>query len=278
MQNTIDVDNITDAAEGIGTPEEERPKKIEHFFQGADDPTVAAVAERMVAEDFSDNLLIVGPSGSGKTSLMRVYGARRCCDVAHDASHGCGVCRLCHTIFTSGRMPGVGYNELRATDREWYTRFIRKIRSDIDTVRHETYVLLSEDEVLRHQGTLEETARPEVPECPDLQLQYATIASRASSLLATKVRPSQPIQELLNDAVLQQWVRQGRELHEGTRNTCGFCGNQLPQDLWNKLHKHFSEESEELRVQIASLVSDIDAEYSRMPLQRGRPQAVDRQL
>ena len=46
------------------------------------------------------------------------------------------------------------------------------------------------------------------------------------------------------------------------RTSCAFCGTRLPDELWLKLDKHFSEESETLRSELQDLVGDVDSESS----------------
>ena len=69
----------------------------------------------------------------------------------------------------------------------------------------------------------------------------------AEELIQKKIQASNPIQELMNDAVLEVWVRHGRDYHKGKRNQCAFCGNDLPSNIWEQLDKHFNKESEDLR-------------------------------
>lgn len=108
----------------IRPPEEERPRRIEDFFQGADAPALSVLAHRMAAEDYGDNLLMAGPSGTGKNTAMRIYGARRCCgNVVQGELNPCGQCSLCETIFAGKPISGVGYNEFSTTDRDWRHRF-----------------------------------------------------------------------------------------------------------------------------------------------------------
>ena len=71
---------------------------------------------------------------------------------------------------------------------------------------------------------------------------------------------SDPIQELLNDAVLAEWVRTGQGLHKNKRTKCAFCGSSLPTEIWEKLEKHFNQESEELRAAIDGLLKSIEIE------------------
>ena len=69
----------------------------------------------------------------------------------------------------------------------------------------------------------------------------------------------------MNDAALATWVRNGREHHKGKRDKCAFCGNGLPSDLWEKLDKHFNQESEELRTALDNVLKSIERERTRVP-------------
>jgi wobble nucleotide-excising tRNase len=137
---------------------------------------------------------------------------------------------------------------------------IRKIRPDIEKVLAETYAYPTKDEISGHEKVLAERSKPEITEGEHPPLNWDTILSQATDLLGHTIQPTVPLQSLLDDAILQEWVRQGKKLHEGKRKTCGFCGNSLPADLWDKLDKHFSEESENLRNALDELVTSIDEE------------------
>jgi len=68
------------------------------------------------------------------------------------------------------------------------------------------------------------------------------------------------LQDLLDDALLQSWVKQGISLHRDRRTSCGFCGNPLSEDLWTKLDQHFVEESQELEDSITSTLKRFETE------------------
>jgi len=140
---------------------------------------------------------------------------------------------------------------------------INKIKADIKIVRGKGYTPLTEAQADELKALLGETPKPEIPECAPLSLEYEAIVEEARSLVQRKITVSESIQELLDDALLQEWVRAGREHHENKRETCGFCGNRLPDNLWSKLDKHFNQESETLREEITSLMALIDKEVER---------------
>ena len=86
---------------------------------------------------------------------------------------------------------------------------------------------------------------------------------KTNELLVQKITLSQPIADLLQNKLLQEWVRNGRVLH-AKRNACAFCGNDLPSNLWDRLDKHFNAESENLRKTISQAVDEIDTDIAHM--------------
>jgi len=142
---------------------------------------------------------------------------------------------------------------------------VTKIKKDISTVTKDTYSPLTDGQVGKFHNLLREEPKPEIAESSSFNLQYTEITSKAKELIEKKIQASDPIQELLNDAALATWVRNGREHHKGKRDKCAFCGNDLPSDLWEKLDKHFNQESEGLRQALETLLGLIERERSRVP-------------
>lgn len=104
---------------------------------------------------------------------------------------------------------------------------------------------------------LKEEPKPELEQVSVLLPDIKSIYQKASNLLEKKLIPSKPIEELIHNHLLEKWVRNGMELHRDQRTTCGFCGSDLPPDLWDRLNAHFGEESESLRVEIEKLISEV---------------------
>ena len=142
---------------------------------------------------------------------------------------------------------------------------VSRIKKDIETVTKDTYSSLSDEQVGKFHDLLREEPKSEIPESSSFDLQYTAITSKAKELLEKRIQASDPIQELLNDAALATWVRTGRGHHQEKRDTCAFCGSDLPVDLWEKLDKHFNKESEELRQALETLLGSIEGERSRVP-------------
>lgn len=142
---------------------------------------------------------------------------------------------------------------------------VPKIKTDISTVTKDTYSPLTDEQVSKFHDLLREEPKSEIPESSTFNLQYSAIVSKAKELIEKKIQASDPIQELLNDAALASWVRTGRGHHQEKRDKCAFCGSDLPEDLWEKLDKHFNQESEELRQALETLLGSIERERARVP-------------
>jgi wobble nucleotide-excising tRNase len=105
---------------------------------------------------------------------------------------------------------------------------------------------------------LKEAAMDDINPLPTNKPKFAEYTSDCEKILRQKITPSKPITELINDSLLQEWVRQGIDKHRDKRTTCGFCGNDLGSDLWDRLDQHFSKESEELRNKIKRKIDELE--------------------
>lgn len=128
------------------------------------------------------------------------------------------------------------------------TYSISDIKSDISKIAPDasTYILSPED-IEQKKQFLKEVFMPNINYISESKPNFSSYYNQAKDLIEKKIRPNKPITELLQDNVLQEWVRQGIDKHKDKRTTCGFCANPLPKDLWDQLDAHFSKESEELR-------------------------------
>ncbi len=141
---------------------------------------------------------------------------------------------------------------------------INHIKKDIDTVTSKNYTPITTEIADEYHKLLKEEPKKKIDESELFNLKYSTLMNETKKLVEKKIQASEPIQELLKDAVLATWVRTGREHHEGKRTKCAFCGNDLPMDLWDKLDRHFNKESEELRSAIDELIKDVETEKNRI--------------
>lgn len=141
-----------------------------------------------------------------------------------------------------------------------------KLKNDIAKVSLVGYCPILDDKADELKNLIKEELKPDIPKTPSLRLSFADLVIKVKDLAEKKVNLSEPIQELLGDTLLQEWVRSGKGLHQEKRSVCGFCGSHIPVELWNKLDKHFNTESETLRTNIQSLLTDIGIEISKIEI------------
>jgi wobble nucleotide-excising tRNase len=134
---------------------------------------------------------------------------------------------------------------------------IRKIKSDIKTIESSTKNSLNEKEIDEKEKLIKEQSKTRIYKLNSFNSNLQEISYQTTKLLQKGIKSKVSIQELLNNTILQEWVREGIPYHKGKRDTCAFCGNPLPKDLWEKLNAHFNEESEELRKSIKSLIQEF---------------------
>jgi len=143
----------------------------------------------------------------------------------------------------TGQKTGIKYNNTFGDA----TYNITKITNDLTTVGAsvEKYQLSSE-KINQLSKAAQETPLDKVDELKFSIPLLDQNSQKIQKLVEKQIQTNNPIQELLDDSMLQIWVKQGREHHEGKRHTCAFCANDLPDDLWTKLDAHFNAESEGL--------------------------------
>jgi wobble nucleotide-excising tRNase len=137
---------------------------------------------------------------------------------------------------------------------------INKIKADIRAILKNKLPLLKNEEVDAKKKLLKEESKDKVTLIAKFSSSFDSLYNKSKQLVAIEIKPTESIQELLNDALLQEWVRNGIGFHKNKRSKCAFCGSDLPNDLWEKLHSHFSKESETLRQDLRSVIDEISIE------------------
>ncbi|MEM5530911.1 AAA family ATPase [Pseudoalteromonas arctica] len=141
-----------------------------------------------------------------------------------------------------------------------------KLNRDIQVVIKPSYVQLTESEVHEKTTLLKEDTKPSIPSFTSLNLNYANLQVKTQEAIERKISMANPIKKLVENNILENWVRNGRLQHEGKRSTCGFCGSLLSPDLYKTLDNHFNKESEELRINLEKLIKEIDQEITNIPI------------
>lgn len=111
---------------------------------------------------------------------------------------------------------------------------IKGIKDDIIYIKNNNISLLSDDTVESNKKLINESIKKDIDELPEKKPNFEKLYNEVKEILTKSIKPSFPIQELLNDSLLQEWVRSGSSLHKEKRDTCAFCGNLIDESTWKK--------------------------------------------
>lgn len=141
---------------------------------------------------------------------------------------------------------------------------ISSIKSDIAAIKKPSFEALTTEEQTTKLILLKQEALPDITDTLRIQLKLDSLSNVARQLLSKEISPTKPIQELLNDSVLQLWVKQGISHHRDKRDTCAFCHQRLPQNIWKVLDSHFSKESGDLEVALDAAILAVSDEINEI--------------
>lgn len=135
---------------------------------------------------------------------------------------------------------------------------ISDIQSEIEQIKPaiDSHIL-QEDTAIELVKSLKESTLADIDPLKEVKPNFENHLNETIGLLEREIKPSQSITALINDSLLQEWVRLGIGKHKGKRDTCGFCGGPIDQSLWDKLDAHFSKESEDLRTEIKQKIERL---------------------
>ncbi len=135
---------------------------------------------------------------------------------------------------------------------------ITRIKSDIETIITNNISLKSEQDVNELKKLLTEETKETIRKA-SVSLQYNTLVSETKTLLARKVETADKIRELVENSLLNNWVKEGLDLHK-ERTTCAFCGQTLPSNRLETLQHHFNEEMDALQNDLKAEITKIEGE------------------
>lgn len=138
------------------------------------------------------------------------------------------------------------------------------IKKDVEAIRSLKLARLTDPEKKANESLIKEDEKPEVKSNLRFNQSTEVLLEKTKSLLSLEIRPTAPIQELINDHLLQDWVKRGIPLHRDERETCGFCGQKLPPEIWDKLDAHFNEVALELEAQIDRQLEALSSALSEV--------------
>jgi len=136
---------------------------------------------------------------------------------------------------------------------------IGSIKKDIQSIKQDNIQKLDNETIIKYTKLIDENIKLDIKTLPEQKPNFEKYFLEVKEILNKKIKPSNPIQDLLNDNLLQEWVRRGREYHENKRDNCAFCGNPLDEQLWDKLDEHFNKESKDLRQEIKQKITKLES-------------------
>lgn len=151
---------------------------------------------------------------------------------------------------------GIKYKPERFGDQN-YNR--PKLDRDIQEVVSPGFLSVTNADIQRLEKLTQEIGLNPVGARTPFTLHFNQFAEKTKLLLEKTVSPSNKLEELVKNAVLNRWVNEGRNLHVD-RKACAFCGNSISANRWDDLEKHFDEESRKIESEIDSLVGEISRE------------------
>jgi wobble nucleotide-excising tRNase len=137
---------------------------------------------------------------------------------------------------------------------------IDHIRRDIASTKKPGYAALTTEEQAGKLTLLKQEALPDIAGELAVTLKLESMTATAEPLLSKAITPTKAIEELLKDSALQLWVKQGMEHHREKRDTCAFCQQDLPHDIWQVLDEHFSKESGDLETALDAVITLVSNE------------------
>ena len=137
---------------------------------------------------------------------------------------------------------------------------IGHIKSDIASTKKAGFVALTTEQQAVKLSLLKQEALPDITGTLTVTLKLESLTATAESLLSKTITPTKAIEELLKDSALQLWVKQGMGHHREKRDTCAFCRQDLPHDIWQVLDKHFSKESGDLETSLDAAITSVTTE------------------
>lgn len=137
---------------------------------------------------------------------------------------------------------------------------IEHIKRDIAYTKKPGFVALTTEEQAGKLALLKQEALPEITGSLTINLKLESLTLTGKPLLSMAITPTKAIEELLKDSALQLWVKQGMGHHREKRDTCAFCRQDLPRDIWQVLDEHFSKESSDLEAALDAAITAVTNE------------------
>jgi len=152
---------------------------------------------------------------------------------------------------------GIKYKSEKFGDQNYTTS---KLKNEITIVLTDNFNAINDEEKKKAEETITEKNKEPINVLQNISLRFSVFSEKAEELITLKIGRSDKIEELVKDAILNRWVKDGKNLHKEKRKVCAFCDNEISYDRWKELDRHFDEESNKLENEIINIISKIDSE------------------
>lgn len=140
-----------------------------------------------------------------------------------------------------------------------------KTRLEYDINHTDASSLLDQNEIEKLKIFIDEEEKELVTSLSTFNTRLVECQRKAKELLSKELSVSQSIKELIDNNPLNQWVRDGKALHENEgKCKCLFCGNEIDESLWDKLDQHYNKQSEGLLLDLRYLDKFIANEKDKL--------------
>lgn len=156
---------------------------------------------------------------------------------------------------------GIRYKADRFGDQNYN---ISKLKDEIAIVTEPNFNPLTDAQVIEKDALLRESVNQDVRSISKHTIDIPSISSKAEVFITKPISSSDKIEQLVIDAVLNRWVKDGRQHHKDKLDKCAFCGSALTEERWKELDSHFDEESEKLEKEIDALLLEIQQQISAL--------------
>jgi wobble nucleotide-excising tRNase len=156
---------------------------------------------------------------------------------------------------------GIKYKSDRFGDQNYN---ISKLKDEIAIVSESTFTPLTDVQVIEKDSLLGDRVNQDVRSLSKHTIDIPSISSRAEALINKPISSSDKIEKLVKDAVLNRWVKDGRQHHKDKLDKCAFCGSDITEERWKELDSHFDEESEKLEKEIDALLLEIQQQIAAL--------------
>lgn len=151
---------------------------------------------------------------------------------------------------------GIKYKSEKFSDINYNKK---KLKNDIETVRKKDFDPISNEKKEELEKLIREEPKSEVRFLRKIKIDFQEMKEKTKDLVERKVLRTDKIEELVKDTMLNNWVEEGKKLHEERQlETCAFCGNPISESRWQELEKHFDEASKHLKNEIKEQTDKLD--------------------